>query len=387
VLVGRAREQGLLDDLVRETRAGRGGVVGLVGDAGIGKSALLDDLAARTEGLQVLRIHAVQSEARLPFAALFELLRPLLDLLPTVPAPQRDALEGALALRAGRSEDRFAIGAGTLALLSAAADRAPLLVLVDDAQWLDGSTADALRFAGRRLLADPVGTVVAARPDGRPFVDDLRGTVVELPGLDRAATAELLRDCTRDAVLLDHLHAGTGGNPLALRELDLQADELLRAPPSMPVPVGPRITAVYAARWAQLPEGVQDVVLLLAASDAGDLADLGRAASRAGLDLRLLDDAAAAGLVVVRSDRAAFCHRSSAPPSTALPRPTGVAPPTACWPPPCPTPTPTAGRGTSPWPRSVPTTPRHPPWRRPVTGRGSAAPTTRPGGRSSGRRR
>jgi len=308
VLVGRAREQGLLDDLVRETRAGRGGVVGLVGDAGIGKSALLDDLAARTEGLQVLRIHAVQSEARLPFAALFELLRPLLDLLPTVPAPQRDALEGALALRAGRSEDRFAIGAGTLALLSAAADRAPLLVLVDDAQWLDGSTADALRFAGRRLLADPVGTVVAARPDGRPFVDDLRGTVVELPGLDRAATAELLRDCTRDAVLLDHLHAGTGGNPLALRELDLQADELLRAPPSMPVPVGPRITAVYAARWAQLPEGVQDVVLLLAASDAGDLADLGRAASRAGLDLRLLDDAAAAGLVVVRSDRAAFCH-------------------------------------------------------------------------------
>lgn len=307
MLVGRARERGLLDDLVTATRAGHGGAVGLVGDAGVGKTALLQDVAARATGVRLVRARGVQSEASLPFAALSELLRPILDLLPALPVPQREALEGALALRPpGRTEDRFAIGAGTLALLSAAAEQGPLLVLVDDAQWLDGSTADALRFAARRLADDPVGVVVATRPDGRSLLDELGAVVHELAGLDREATAELLRDRTTDAALVDRLHAGTGGNPLALHELDLAADEL-RAGPT-PVPVGPRITATYAERWTRLPPPVQDVVLLLAASDTGDLVDLRRAAVHGGLDLGLLDSGPASGLVSATADRAEFRH-------------------------------------------------------------------------------
>jgi len=308
VLVGRARERGLLDDLVTATRSGRGGTLGLVGDAGIGKSALLDDLVARAAGVRCLRARSVQSEATLPFAALFELLRPLLGLLGALPDPQREALEGALALRpASRAQDRFAIGAGTLALLWAAAEEGPLLVVVDDAHWLDGSTADALRFAGRRLAADPIGIVVATRPEGRALLDDLGAEVHELGGLDREATAELLRDRTTDADLVARLHAGTGGNPLALHELDPAAVEL-QGPASLPVPVGPRITDTYAARWAQLPPAAQDVVLLVAASDTGDLGDLHRAADRGGLDLGLVDAGPAAGLVHIGADRAEFRH-------------------------------------------------------------------------------
>ena len=146
-------------------------MLAVIGEAGIGKSALLGYAEEQAGGMNVLRARGVQSEAQIPFAGLFELLRPALAWIDRIPGPQADALESALALRPARDQDRFAVGAATLSLLAAYADEAPVAVLVDDAHWLDGSSADALLFAFRRLVADPVavdpgragGRVVAAR--------------------------------------------------------------------------------------------------------------------------------------------------------------------------------------------------------------------------------
>ena len=124
--------------LLEEARAGRSGVLAVVGEAGIGKSVLLGYAEEQAAGMKVLRARGVRSEARIPFAGLLELLRPALGCLPAIPGPQAEALQSALALRPGRARDRFAVGAATLSLLAAYAETAPLAVLVDDGHWLDG---------------------------------------------------------------------------------------------------------------------------------------------------------------------------------------------------------------------------------------------------------
>lgn len=143
MLLGRGGELERIQLLLDGARSGSSGVLALVGEAGIGKSSLLDWAAEHAEGMHVLRVRSVESEARLPFGGLFELLRPALDALDGLPTPQAEALASALALRPARAHDRFAVGAATLGLLAAYAESDPLLVLVDDANWLDGSSADA----------------------------------------------------------------------------------------------------------------------------------------------------------------------------------------------------------------------------------------------------
>src|SRR4051794_36139282 len=174
MLVGRDRERRELGDLLAAAREGRSGVVVLTGESGIGKSALLDATAAAAEGMRVLRARGVESESQVPFAGLLELLRPALSAVERIPEPQAAALGSALALRPGTAQDRFAVGAATLSLLAAYADEAPLLVLVDDAHWLDGASADALLFAVRRLVADPIAVVLAVR-EGEPSLVDGAG--------------------------------------------------------------------------------------------------------------------------------------------------------------------------------------------------------------------
>ena len=146
----------------------------LVGEPGIGKSSLLDSLAARAAGMRVLRARGIESEAQVPFAGLLELLRPALGSLNRIPRPQAGALESALALRPSSAQDRFAVGAATLSLLAAYAEESPLLVLVDDVQWLDGSSSEALLFAVRRLVADPIAVVLAVRADEPSLARRLR---------------------------------------------------------------------------------------------------------------------------------------------------------------------------------------------------------------------
>ena len=193
MLLGRDHEQLALVRLLENARVGRSGVLAIVGEAGIGKSALLAYAQEQAAGMNVLRARGVQSEAHIPFAGLFELLRPALTCIGQIPGPQAAALESALALRPASAPGRFAVGAATLSLLAAYSEKAPLAVLVDDAHWLDGSSADALLFAFRRLIADPVAVVLAVRQGEPSLLDGADLPSLRLHGLDRGSAAELLR--------------------------------------------------------------------------------------------------------------------------------------------------------------------------------------------------
>jgi DNA-binding CsgD family transcriptional regulator len=311
MLVGRERELGLLDDLLADARRGRSRVLALVGEPGVGKSALLDACADRASDMLLLRARGIQSEAHVPFAALLELTRPVLDTLQRIPPPQAAALEGALALRPPRAEDRFAIGAATLSLLAAAADNAPVLVLVDDMQWVDGSTADALLFACRRLVADPIAVVLSVR-DGEPTVVDQSDIdTVVVSGLDRDAAGSLVAKHASIAVpdrLVERLHRQTGGNPLALLELSANIEQLLDEPIDVPMPVSHSLAAVYATAAGGLPARTRTALLIAAASETGDLSVLARANAALGVELADLAPAENCGLIRAGIDQVEFRH-------------------------------------------------------------------------------
>jgi DNA-binding CsgD family transcriptional regulator len=301
VLLGRDREVHAIERLIRDAAAGSSGVLAFVGEAGIGKSSLLEWACANAVGMDVLRARGVQSEAHIPFAGLFELLRPALGALGRLPAPQAAALEGALALRPAQAADRFAVGAATLSLL---AESAPVLVLVDDAHWLDGSTADALRFALRRLVADPIAVILTVREGEPSLLDGADLPRRRLAGLDLEASAELLRSrapgTSADAAA--RLHRDTGGNPLAL--LELAHEHLDEIPLDTPVAAVPGVSAAYLQRASALPERTRAALVLAAASDRGEMAVL----ARAGLDIADLAPAEEQGLVSIRDAHLEFRH-------------------------------------------------------------------------------
>ena len=218
-LTGRSSELSVLDRLVDAVRAGQSQVLVISGEPGVGKTALLDYLAGRASGCLVERAAGVQSEMELAYAGLHQLCLPLLDRLDRLPGPQREALRTAFGQSAGPVPDRFLVGLAVLALLSEAAEEWPLLCVVDDEQWLDQASAQALGFVGRRLAADPVGLVFAARVPGEQL-DGLPELAIE--GL-RARDARALLDSVLagplDARVRDRFVAETRGNPLALLEL------------------------------------------------------------------------------------------------------------------------------------------------------------------------
>jgi DNA-binding CsgD family transcriptional regulator len=311
MLLGRDLERLALGRLLEDARAGRSGVLAIVGEAGIGKSALLAWAEEQAVGMNVLRARGVQSEAHIPFAGLFELLREALPWIERIPEPQAAALESALALRPARPQDRFAVGAAALSLLAGYAEEAPVAVFVDDAHWLDGSSADALLFAFRRLFADPIAVVLAVREGESSLLDGADLTTLRLQGLDRACTAELLRSTVAEPVSqdqADRLHRETGGNPLALLELSEQRGWLDHALPDVPLSVGTSVAGVYLTRFGSLPLRTRDVLILAAASDSGELSMLARAASALGLDVADLVPAEAAALITVRDARVEFRH-------------------------------------------------------------------------------
>lgn len=239
MLLGRDREQLALVRLLEDARACRSGVLAIVGEASIGKSALLAYAEEHAVGMNVLRARGVQSEAHIPFAGLFELLRPALAWLDRIPGPQAAALESALALRPARAQDRFAVGAATLSLLAGYAEAAPAALLVDDGHWLDGSSADALLFAFRRLVADPLAVVLTVREGESSLLDGADLPTLRLQGLDLASAAELLRRqvaAPLSQVLAGRLHHETGGNPLALLELGEERGWLNDPPLIAPLP-------------------------------------------------------------------------------------------------------------------------------------------------------
>ncbi|MBB5781311.1 helix-turn-helix transcriptional regulator [Nonomuraea jabiensis] len=303
VLWGREREQAQIDALLAQARGGRSGSLILRGEPGIGKSALLDHAARSAEGMRPLRGTGIETEAELPFAALHLLLRPALDRIGRLPAPQARALEGAFGL-ATAPEDRFLIGLAALSLLTELAEDGPLLCLVDDAQWMDRSSAEALLFAARRLHSEGIALLFAARDAFHaPGVPELR-----LEGLDPQAAGDLLREHTPGLGpgVRERILAESGGNPLALIELPRMPGSPHHAQEPLPLPR--RIQEAYEARIAVLPPGSQTMLLVAALDDAGDLDVVVRAAGRLGVDAAALGPAERAGFLSTAGGRLSFGH-------------------------------------------------------------------------------
>jgi DNA-binding CsgD family transcriptional regulator/tetratricopeptide (TPR) repeat protein len=312
MLHGRQPECERVDGLLAAARAGRSGVLVLRGEAGIGKSALLRYAAEQADGTRVLRGTGVESESEYPFASLHHLLRPVQHHLDAVPERQRGALRAAFGLADPGGDDRFLICLGVLSLLADVAEQRPLICLIDDAQWLDGPSADALTFAGRRLDAEGIVLLFAARDDERRTFVGAGLPELRLAGLDAAAAQAVLSEGLPVVPhVRDLLVAATAGNPLALRELPaaLTVDQLAgRAPLPGRLPVGAAVERVFLAQVRRQPAPTQTLLLLVAAEDTGDLSTVLAAAQRLGVPAEALDAAETAGLVDVEAGSIAFRH-------------------------------------------------------------------------------
>src|SRR5215207_1201612 len=269
MLLGRDEERARIEALLGRARRGESGVLVVRGEAGIGKSALLEHAAAHAGDGLVLRARGIESEVQLAFAGLHELLRPVLGELGRLPAPQAAALRGALGLSAAVAERHLA-GAALLGLLA----EAEPVVLVDDAQWLDGPSATALLFAARRLLADAVAVIVAVRTGEPSAFDDAGFDELVLEGLSTPAARALLDTHAGRPVAADTaawLHAATGGNPLALKELAGEAPRLRPSPVADHVTVSNRIEHALGRRLDAAGPDARRALLAAAVADDDDL--------------------------------------------------------------------------------------------------------------------
>ncbi|MGX1267913.1 ATP-binding protein [Streptomyces phaeoluteigriseus] len=289
-LIGRRDECQVLDDLLAQVRAGRSGVLVLRGEAGIGKTELLNHLLDRAAGCRIVRAAGVQSEMELSYAGLHQLCAPLLSHLDGLPEPQRNALRTAFGMEVGDAPDRFLVGLATLSLLAAAVGDEPLLCLVDDAQWLDRVSAQTLGFVARRLLAESVLLVLAVRDSGsREVLADLP----ELPvrGLNERDSRKLLDSVVSgplDQRVRDRIVAETRGNPLALVELPrgltlLEMAGGFGAPETRPL--SSQIETGFLRRIRSLPAETQQLLLIAATEPVGDVSLLRHAAERLGIDV------------------------------------------------------------------------------------------------------
>ncbi|MFD8596219.1 AAA family ATPase [Kitasatospora sp. NPDC059646] len=299
LLYGRGAEQSVVDRLLAEAGAGRAGVLVLRGEPGVGKSALLAAAADAAPG-RVLRATGVESEARLPYAALSQLLAPVLAGVEGLPGPQRAALERVLGLADGPAGDRLLVGLAVLTLLGDLAEQGPVLCLVDDVQWVDRESAEALQVAARRLGAEAVVLLLATRLDG-PELPGLPELRVE-PLTERAA-AELLAAVAPELSDPAAVLAVAQGNPLALVELSAAG-----AAGSLP-PTG-RLRLAYHGQLSRLPGTAQRWLLLAALEESGSLEVLLRAAGECGLTVADLAPAEQQGLVRVElaAGRVMFRH-------------------------------------------------------------------------------
>jgi len=313
VLVGRDAERASITALLDAARGGAGGALVVRGVAGSGKSTLLADAVDAAPDMRILRTSGVESESPLAFAALQRLLWPLRAGFVRLPAPQRVALGAALGETEGEG-DRFLAFLGTLSLLADAAEDAPVLVVVDDAHWLDEASAAALLFVARRLQAERVATLFAVR-DGEPYrfdADDLASLVLGGLSGDAAGAVLTTRSGAQvDARVRDRLLAETGGNPLALGELaaTLTSDQLSgRTPLPVPLPVTGGVERGFLDRIQRLDEPAQRYLLVVAADDTGRARVVRDAAARLDADDEALDSIERAGLLRAEGDELILFH-------------------------------------------------------------------------------
>ncbi|WP_028066748.1 helix-turn-helix transcriptional regulator [Solirubrobacter soli] len=311
-LLGRQAECDELDGLIAGVRGGQSRVLVISGEAGVGKSALLEYLAERADGCRTARAAGVESEMELPFAGLHGMCAPLLDHLSRLPGPQADALAIAFGLSAGPPPDRFLVGLAVLTLLAEVAEEQPLLCLVDDAQWLDRVSAQTLAFVGRRLLAERVALVFGRRTNGGE--NHLAGLPDLVVGGLGPADSRVLLEATipgpLDERVRDRLLAEAGGNPLALLELPRGLTPVTVAggfglPGSMTLTS--RMEQGFASRLKPLPAETRRLLLLAAAEPVGDVMLLRAAAERLGIEPDAEAPAEAAGLIQLGA-RVRFRH-------------------------------------------------------------------------------
>jgi DNA-binding CsgD family transcriptional regulator len=285
-LINRRTECTLLDGVLQAVRSGESRVLVLHGEPGVGKSALMDYIASRVSGCRLVRAAGVESEMELAYAALHQLCAPLLDRLDDLPAPQRDALSTAFALSAGPTPDRLLLGLAVLGLVSAAAENQPLVCMIDDLQWVDRASMEALAFVARRLGAETVALIMATRTADPEFTKLPKMEVSGLRNGDARALLDLAWTAPLDERVRDQFVAETRGNPLALLELprDL-TDHELAGGFGMPsaLRLSGRIEESFQHRLAILPEQTRRLLLIAAAEPTGDPALVWRAAARLGI--------------------------------------------------------------------------------------------------------
>ena len=313
MLIGREVELERIGLALETARAGGSDALVLRGEPGIGKTALLLDAIAAAGDMTVLRTRALEWESELPFAGLAALFEPVLPLRERLPAAQAAALGGALQLEPAAPQARLAIGAAVLGLLALAAEERPVLCVVDDLQWLDRPSLEALRFAARRLGAEGVAVLLAQRPvadeDLAPGMDTL-----DLAPLGAEGALALLsagRAAPLPEAVAARLLATASGNPLALVEIPavLSRDELEgRAPIEGPLPPGSTLERVLARRLEALPDDTRRALVVAAAAEvrSGDV--VMRALAAAGLGIEALEPAEAAGIVALAPGEVAFRH-------------------------------------------------------------------------------
>lgn len=313
MLRGRETEQAAIDRLIERARSGEGGGLVFEGESGIGKSALLTYADERSAGMRVLRAAGVEAEETLPYAMLHQLLLPVLDHMAQLPGPQSRALATALGMAEAEPPSRFLVSVAALLLLSDTAGGRPVLCLLDDLQWADAPSAEALMFIARRLGSEPIALLASLRSGDRS-VDAAGVPVLSLAGLDRDAAAGVL-----DARLGQRLHPAvrdelvraSGGNPLALIELPhALTSEHLAGGEALPefLPLTAQLERVFLRRIRQGPPGTESLLLLAAAAGSANLGVVRHAARQLGADASLLESPALVDLVRIEGSGISFRH-------------------------------------------------------------------------------
>jgi DNA-binding CsgD family transcriptional regulator len=305
-LHGRLDELGRIDELLGDARRSHSAVLVLRGPAGIGKSALLGEARARAADMQVLACHGTESEACLPFSSLHQLLRPVLDHAEAIPAIQSRALRCALGLEFGSRPEPFLVSLAVLSTLAEAAERRPLLCVVDDAQWLDEATADALLFVVRRLDAEPIAMLLAAREERDRRLEAPGLAALHVGGLDPGAAQAIVERAGKGALapeVAEWLVDTADGHPLALLEFTAALTEGQAAgvePILGPLPISSHLELAFLERVRRLPAASQRLLLVAATDESGELTTILGAAARLGVTAEALDDAERAELIRVR---------------------------------------------------------------------------------------
>jgi DNA-binding CsgD family transcriptional regulator len=309
-LLGRERERVALGRLLSAASGGNGGVLVVYGEPGVGKTALLDWTVEEAGQLRVLRTVGVEGEMELPFAALQQLCSPILDRAERLPDTQRDALSVAFGLSAGQTPNPFLVGLAALALLSEASGERPLLCVVDDAQWLDRASARALAFVARRLLAETIAFVFAARELGDALAGLPELRLEPLGHRDSRTLLESVLPAPLDERVLDRIVVETRGNPLALLELPRGLTPAqLAGGFGLPVsvPLSASIEESFTRRLARLPGDARRLLLVAAADPVGDTALVWRAARQLGIPDSVVEAVEAEDLLELGA-RAVFRH-------------------------------------------------------------------------------